>query len=132
MLSHCLMINTGYNEQKSIFYQKQLFLLVNTELALCFRKVTVPSEVTLRTFIVDRSWRQIIFRLFELTILVMTISISRKKLCLPWFPGGHFLRGLITKSYVLSIFNISDDRFFYNLNSILALIQDLDLPKKIK
>ena len=21
-----------------------------------------------------------------------------KKICLPWFPGGHFLRGLITKS----------------------------------
>ena len=37
-------------------------------------------------------------KLFELTILVVTISISRKKICLPWFPGGHFLRGLITKS----------------------------------
>ena len=31
--------------------------------------------------------------------------------------GGHFLRGLIRKSYVFSIFNSSDDRFFYNLKS---------------
>ena len=38
------------------------------------------------------------FKLFELTILVVTISISRKKICFPWFPGDHFLRGLITKS----------------------------------
>ena len=37
-------------------------------------------------------------KLFELTSLVVTISISRKKICLPWIPGGHFLRGLITKS----------------------------------
>ena len=37
------------------------------------------------------------FKPFELTILVVTISISRKKIFLPWFPGGHFLRGLITK-----------------------------------
>ena len=35
---------------------------------------------------------------FELTILVVNISISRKKIGLPWFTGGHFLRGLITKS----------------------------------
>ena len=34
----------------------------------------------------------------ELTILAVNISISRKKVCLQWFPGGHFLRGLITKS----------------------------------
>ena len=38
------------------------------------------------------------FKRFELTVLVVNISISRKKICLPWFPGGHFLRGLITKS----------------------------------
>ena len=38
------------------------------------------------------------FQTFELTILVVNISISRKKICLPWFPGGHFLKGLITKS----------------------------------
>ena len=46
----------------------------------------------------------------------MTISISRKKICLPWFPGGggHFLR----------------DRFFYNLKSTEVFIQDLDLPNK--
>ena len=34
------------------------------------------------------------FKLFELTILVVTISIARKNM----LPGGHFLRGLITKS----------------------------------
>ena len=38
------------------------------------------------------------FKRFEFTILVVTISISRKKICLLWFLGGHFLRGLITKS----------------------------------
>ena len=34
-------------------------------------------------------------------------------MCLLWFPGGHFLRGLITKSLVLSIFDSSDNRFFF-------------------
>ena len=38
------------------------------------------------------------FKFFELIILVVTISISRKRIYLSWFPGGHFLRGLITKS----------------------------------
>ena len=55
------------------------------------------------------------FKPFELTILVVNILISRKRICLPWFPGRHFLRGLITKSQVFSIFNSSDDRFFSNL-----------------
>ena len=36
------------------------------------------------------------FKLFELTILVVTISISRKKICLPWFPGSSF-KGLDNK-----------------------------------
>ena len=57
------------------------------------------------------------FKIFELTNLVVNISISRKKICLPWFPGGPFLRGLIRKSQVLSIFNNSDHRYFYNLKS---------------
>ena len=39
------------------------------------------------------------FKLFELTILVVTISISRKKIfTYLGFQVGHFLRGLITKS----------------------------------
>ena len=29
-------------------------------------------------------------KLFELTILIVNISISRQKDCLPWFPEGHF------------------------------------------
>ena len=43
---------------------------------------------------------------------------------------GSFLKGLITKSQVLSIFNSSDDRFFSNLKSTWVFIQDLDLPNK--
>ena len=41
------------------------------------------------------------FKLFELTSLVVTTSISRKKYACCGFRGGggcHFLRGLITKS----------------------------------
>ena len=38
----------------------------------------------------------VFFKFYELTVLVVTISISRKiKYAVP---GGHFLRGLITKS----------------------------------
>ena len=78
-----------------------------------------PKMKPLRTFIVDRSCRQIFFKLFELTILVVSISISRKKNMLSMVSGGggHFLRGLITKSLVFYIFNSSEDRFFYNLKS---------------
>ena len=35
--------------------------------------------------------------------------------------GGHFLRGLITKSQVLSIFNSSDDRFFLQFEIHIGL-----------
>ena len=38
----------------------------------------------------------------------MNISISKKRISLPWFPGSHFLRGLITKSKALSIFDSPD------------------------
>ena len=68
------------------------------------------------------------FKLFELTILVVTISISRKKKCLPWFPGGHFLRGLIVSFrkklkhfFYLSILE-SLTRFLAGLNSVYCLI----------
>ena len=59
--------------------------------------ITTVSTHCLRTFIVDKSWRQIFFKPFELTILVVNMSISRNKKCLPWFPGGHFLKGLDNK-----------------------------------
>ena len=45
------------------------------------------------------------FKLFELTVLVVTISISRKKNILTMVSGAHFLRGLTAKSKVLSISN---------------------------
>ena len=60
-------------------------------------EVQKNDSLALRTFIVDRSWRQIFFKLFELTILVVTILISRKKICLPWFPGGSSFKGLDDK-----------------------------------
>ena len=47
----------------------------------------------LRTFIVDKSWRQIFFKPFELTILVVNISISRKKNMLTVVTRGSFFEG---------------------------------------
>ena len=46
--------------------------------------------------------------------------------------GESIFRGLDNKSLVFSIFNSSDDRFFYNLKlkSTKVFIQDLDLPNK--
>ena len=78
--------------------------------------ISFPCERSLKDVHRRQKLTTDFFSLLELTILVVNISISRKKICLPWFPGGHFLRGLITKSQVLSIFNSSDDRFFSNLN----------------
>ena len=44
-------------------------------------------------FLKDVHRSLIFFKLFGLTILVVNIAISRKKIWLLWFPGGHFLRG---------------------------------------
>ena len=52
----------------------------------------------LRTFIVDKSWRQIFFKPLELTILVVNISISRKKNMLTVVTRGSFLNGLDNKT----------------------------------
>ena len=58
-----------------------------------------------------------IFKLFELTILVVTISISRKKNMLTVVSGGSFFRGLGNKIIGFLHIYSSNDRFFYNLKS---------------
>ena len=50
----------------------------------------------LKTFIVDKSWWQIFFKLLELTILVVNISISRKKYAYRSYQGISF-KGLDNK-----------------------------------
>ena len=57
------------------------------------------------------------FKLFELTILLVNISISRKKNMLTVVSRESIYKGLDNKIKVLSIFNSSDDRCFSNLKS---------------
>ena len=45
------------------------------------------------------------FRPFERTSVVVTVSVSKRKITLATFSGGHILRGLITKSWTFTIFN---------------------------
>ena len=61
-------------------------------------------QFSLRTFIVDRSKRQIFFRLVELTILAVTTSISRKKDTLTMVSGGSFFKGFDNK--IIGFFHI--------------------------
>ena len=49
--------------------------------------------------------RQIFFKLFELTILVVTISISRKKEILTMFSGSSYFKGLGNKIIGFVLFN---------------------------
>ena len=71
----------------------ELFLFV-----LCFPFAHMNNlHLVLRTFIIDKSRQQIFFKLFELTILVVNISISRKKNMLTMVSKGSFFKGLDNK-----------------------------------
>ena len=80
-----------FNEQDKVCHMLQLY-----------RQISRVNQMMYLSLVKDvhRGQKLTIdfFKNFESTILVVTFSISRKKVCLPWFPGGHFLRGLMTKS----------------------------------
>ena len=71
-------------------------------MVLIFLSLVLISRKNGRCWLKDVHRRQKLttdsFQTFELTILVVTISISRKKIYLPCFLGYHILKGLITKS----------------------------------
>ena len=84
-------LKTGSNFLLFYFYCSIVFIIIlykkwGLEFLILFLKVLYTYKVWciifvlhLRTFIVDKSWRQIFFKLFELIILVVDISVLRKK-----------------------------------------------------